>query len=92
MKAKRNNGVDSVLKRIESERIRWIDLQFVDLHGRLQHITIPFSSVGPDRLRGIHMAGRTDASAGVGPEPLWAARRSARPSVGGPPWRTTALR
>src|SRR6266705_3159862 len=31
----------SVLKRIETEGIRWIDLQFVDVLGALQHLTIP---------------------------------------------------
>src|SRR5205823_15109693 len=32
--------VASVLKQIETEKIRWIDLQFVDVLGALQHITI----------------------------------------------------
>src|SRR5947208_16895991 len=35
--------VASVMKRIETEGIRWIDLQFVDVLGALQHITIPRS-------------------------------------------------
>lgn len=33
--------VQEVLERIRRERIRWIDLQFVDVAGYLQHITIP---------------------------------------------------
>ena len=60
MKAKKGNVVDSVLKRIESEGIRWVDLQFVDLLGALQHITIPTTSLGPDEFkRGI---GKLDGS------------------------------
>ncbi|HKZ89411.1 MAG TPA: type I glutamate--ammonia ligase [Thermoplasmata archaeon] len=60
MKARKGNGIDAVLKRIESEKIRWVDLQFVDLLGGLQHITIPSTSIGPDEFkRGV---GKLDGS------------------------------
>ncbi|HEY5539389.1 MAG TPA: glutamine synthetase, partial [Thermoplasmata archaeon] len=50
----------SVLKQIETEKIRWIDLQFVDVLGALQHITIPSTSLGPeDFKRGV---GKLDGS------------------------------
>src|SRR6266704_4746971 len=52
--------VASALKRIETEGIRWIDLQFVDLLGALQHITIPSTSLGPEEFkRGV---GKLDGS------------------------------
>src|SRR5256886_16791392 len=43
--------VASVLKQIENEKIRWIDLQFVDLLGALQHITIPATSLGSEEFK-----------------------------------------
>src|SRR5438093_4494903 len=50
----------SVLKRIETEGIRWIDLQFVDVLGALQHITIPSTSLGLEEFkRGV---GKLDGS------------------------------
>src|SRR5207247_8640592 len=52
--------VASALKRIETEGIRWIDLQFVDVLGALQHITIPSTSLGPEEFkRGV---GKLDGS------------------------------
>ncbi len=52
--------VASVLKRIETEGIRWIDLQFVDVLGALQHITIPSTSLGAEEFkRGV---GKLDGS------------------------------
>src|SRR5205809_5718256 len=52
--------VASVLKQIETEKIRWIDLQFVDVLGALQHITIPATSLGNEEFkRGI---GKLDGS------------------------------
>src|SRR5207245_2450013 len=52
--------VASVLKRIETEAIRWIDLQFVDVLGALQHITIPSTSLGAEEFkRGV---GKLDGS------------------------------
>src|SRR5438067_7126559 len=38
--------VASVLKQIETEKIRWIDLQFVDVFGAIQHISITATSLG----------------------------------------------
>ena len=56
----RKATVASVLKQIETEKIRWIDLQFVDILGALQHITIPSTSLGPeDFKRGV---GKLDGS------------------------------
>src|SRR3972149_8917313 len=56
----RKATVASVLKRIEAEKIRWVDLQFVDLLGALQHITIPSTSLGRDEFkRGV---GKLDGS------------------------------
>src|SRR5205823_5352465 len=43
--------VASVLKEIEDQRIRWIDLQFVDVLGSLQHITIPSTSLGSEEFK-----------------------------------------
>jgi len=52
--------VASVLKQIETDRIRWVDLQFVDVLGALQHITIPSTSLGPEEFkRGV---GKLDGS------------------------------
>src|SRR5438034_1260964 len=52
--------VASVMKRIETEGIRWIDLQFVDVLGALQHITIPSTSLGAEEFkRGV---GKLDGS------------------------------
>src|SRR5213596_2299668 len=52
--------VASVLKRIETEGIRWIDLQFLDVLGALQHITIPSTSLGAEEFkRGV---GKLDGS------------------------------
>src|SRR5688572_17185748 len=52
--------VASVLKQIETDRIRWIDLQFVDVLGSLQHITIPSTSLGAEEFkRGV---GKLDGS------------------------------
>src|SRR3990172_6655248 len=60
MAAKKGNGAEAVLKRVQTEKIRWIDLHFVDVVGGLQHITIPSTSVGPDEFkRGI---GKLDGS------------------------------
>src|SRR5436189_6154190 len=43
--------VASVLKQIETEKIRWVDLQFVDVLGALQHITIPATSLGTEEFK-----------------------------------------
>lgn len=41
----KTKGDEEILQRIEREKIKWIDLQFVDVPGFLQHITIPSSDV-----------------------------------------------
>src|SRR3977135_1580347 len=52
--------VASVLKQIESEKIRWIDLQFVEVLGAIQPLTIPSTSLGSEEFkRGI---GKLDGS------------------------------
>src|SRR5438309_9606311 len=43
--------VASVLKQSETVKIRWIDLQFVDVLGALQHITIPATSLGNEEFK-----------------------------------------
>jgi len=43
--------VATVLKQIQDDRVRWIDLQFVDILGSLQHITIPSTSLGAEEFR-----------------------------------------
>src|SRR5207247_9936676 len=43
--------VASVMKQIEPEKIRWVDLQFVDVLGTLQHITIPATSHATDEYK-----------------------------------------
>src|SRR3989442_3921268 len=56
----RKMTVASALKQIETDRIRWVDLQFVDVLGALQHITIPSTSLGPEEFkRGV---GKLDGS------------------------------
>ena len=40
-----------VLSAIEKSKIRFIDLQFTDLTGRLQHVTIPASNLNEDSFR-----------------------------------------
>jgi glutamine synthetase len=37
----KQDSVESALKILKENKIKWIDLQFTDLFGRLQHITIP---------------------------------------------------
>ncbi len=52
--------VDEFLKRIETENVRWLDLQFVDLAGALQHTTIATHELTEDSvLAGL---GRLDGS------------------------------
>ena len=60
MATRKTGGVEQVLKRVQADKIRWIDLQFVDVVGGLQHITIPSTSIGPEEFkRGI---GKLDGS------------------------------
>jgi glutamine synthetase len=41
-----------VLQSIAKEKVRWIDLQFTDLMGSLQHISVPTSSVDESSFKG----------------------------------------
>ena len=43
--------VSEVLKVISEKNIRWIDLQFVDLPGRLQHITVSAREVDEEKFK-----------------------------------------
>lgn len=45
-----SEGYPSVLKRIKEEKVRFIDLQFTDLPGRLQHITLPATVLDAEAL------------------------------------------
>jgi len=36
---------DGIFERMKGEKIRWVDFQFTDLVGGLQHITVPLSSL-----------------------------------------------
>lgn len=41
---------EALFEKIKSENIRFIDLQFTDVPGRLQHVTVSTSSLSPDDL------------------------------------------
>jgi glutamine synthetase len=41
-------GVEEALKLLKDNQIRWVDLQFTDLPGRLHHITVPASEFNTD--------------------------------------------
>lgn len=61
--------VQEVIERIKRERIRWIDLQFVDVPGYLQHITIPSHEFDLDSFeRGF---GKLDGSSIKGFKPIY---------------------
>jgi glutamine synthetase len=58
---------ESVLEQLKKEDIRWIDLQFVDLLGLLQHVTVPARTIekkhfleGIPKLDGSSVRGFTD--------------------------------
>ncbi len=40
-----------LLARIKADGARWIDLQFVDFTGGLQHITVPAHTIGPSEIQ-----------------------------------------
>jgi len=40
-----NLSAKDVMNSIAKEHVRWLDLQFVDLLGALQHISVPTKSV-----------------------------------------------
>ncbi len=50
----------AVLERIRQDGVRWVDLQFVDFTGGLQHITIPAHHFGEGELE--HGVGKLDGS------------------------------
>ena len=50
----------TILDRIKADGIRWIDLQFVDFTGGLQHITVPSHHVGENEFE--HGIGKLDGS------------------------------
>jgi len=45
-----SGDISSVFKRMKEERVRFVDLQFTDVPGRLQHITLPASKLDADAL------------------------------------------
>lgn len=45
-----SEDVSGVLKRVKEEKVRFIDLQFTDLPGRLQHITLSASKLDADAI------------------------------------------
>src|SRR5207245_1930603 len=47
----RNYTSIDVMKRLEVEKVTFVDLQFTDVPGRLQHVTIPSSSLDEDSFR-----------------------------------------
>jgi glutamine synthetase len=49
-----------VLNSIDKEKVRWVDLQFTDLLGSLQHISVPTQSVDEDSFK--HGIGKLDGS------------------------------
>ena len=56
----KDDRIEAALKVIKSNKIRWIDLQFTDLLGRLQHITIPSSKFTKETF--IEGFGKLDGS------------------------------
>ncbi|EQD27082.1 Glutamine synthetase, beta-Grasp domain protein [mine drainage metagenome] len=58
---------ENIIGRLEKEQVRWLDLQFVDLAGLLQHVTMPMHmlearhfSEGIPKLDGSSIRGFTD--------------------------------
>jgi glutamine synthetase len=43
--------IEEVLNFLKDNKIQWIDLQFTDLPGRLQHTTVPISEVSEETLK-----------------------------------------
>ena len=44
-------GVSDVLQKMQEEKVRFIDLQFTDVPGRLQHVTVPVESLDEDSFK-----------------------------------------
>ena len=60
-------GTSDVLQKMQEEKVRFIDLQFTDVPGRLQHVTVPVESLDEDsfkdgvpKLDGSSIRGFTD--------------------------------
>lgn len=51
---------EEVMSLMKEQKVKWLDLQFVDLVGRLQHISIPTTSVDEDAFK--HGIGKLDGS------------------------------
>src|SRR3990172_9286955 len=47
-----NLSAKDVMNSIAKEHVRWLDLQFVDLLGALQHISVPTKSVDEGSFKG----------------------------------------
>src|SRR5574342_733843 len=56
----RNYTANEVLNSIQKEKVKWLDLQFTDLLGALQHISVPSTSVDADSFK--HGIGKLDGS------------------------------
>src|SRR3989338_441419 len=50
----------NMLEMVKRDSIRWIDLQFVDVPGALQHITVPAHTIGEGEL--VDGIGKLDGS------------------------------
>jgi len=48
--------VNKIVENMKSENVRWVDIQFVDLPGRLQHITFPAREVLDDPENAFNIA------------------------------------
>jgi glutamine synthetase len=64
---KRSYSQSDVLSKVQEDKVRFIDLQFTDVPGRLQHVTIPVESLDEDsfkdgvpKLDGSSIRGFTD--------------------------------
>src|SRR5213595_2164418 len=77
--------VASVLKQIETEKVRWIDLQFVDVLGALQHITIPATSLGNEEFKRVIETGRLVDQQVQGDPPLGQSHEPGPGDLRGPP-------
>lgn len=45
------NAVESALKLVKENKVRWLDLQFTDVPGRLHHITVPASELTEETFK-----------------------------------------
>ena len=63
----RKYGVSEVMSLMQQEKVRYVDLQFTDVPGRMQHVTVPVDSLDEDsfkdgvpKLDGSSIRGFTD--------------------------------